>query len=397
MVVTKVGARQGCLSGPYIFNAGYAVALGILHAGTIEAGICLRLQCPTQVFWMGADPAAVNVNLIDVTFVGDEVIILMASSTKLLCVAISKLMKLITITFANLDFKIFWDKGKTEYSVALRGKGAGDAMAKWHHDDGAWYTPIPSEHGPGGKLFIVSSYKHLGTIVATDESDVLDAKNKASSGMSAYTPIAVKIFGSREIHLCLKLVFLQALVLARLLYNVHIRAPSHKFVAITSNVYMRVLRRISGDVRFDGNSISDRAVRAKLRQPSVDCIAMQKRLLYLPRLLKGGGKPLLALLAVGCLAKPLKWVSLLLDELRFLKAHSWKYCDFPKPGADPGAWEASAQAGDETWEREVRSLRFIDSVADAKTELPQNVLSFECKLCLGNDKQWFPSERCTIV
>lgn len=86
-----------------------------------------------------------------------------------------------------------------------------------------------------------------------------------------------------------------------------------------------------------------------------------------------------------------------MDDLRLLKAHSWKYCDFPEPGADPGAWEASVQAGDETWEREVRSLLFIDSVADAKTELPQNVLSFECKLCLGNDKQWFPSERALAM
>jgi hypothetical protein len=393
VVVTKVGARQGCRSGPCIFNAGYAVALGVLHAGMVEAGICIRLKHPSQMFWMGADPLDESVHLIDVTFVDDEAVILMASSAGQLNTAISALLKLITVTFANLDFKINWDKGKTECSVVLRGKGATGLMSKWHHDDGTWHILVPSDDGSMGKLFIVSSYKHLGTIVATDESDVLDAKHKASSAMSAYVPISVKIFGSDVVHFYLKLVFLQSLVLSRLLYNLHIRVPSHKFVAITSNVYMRVLRRISGDMRFNSASFTDLAIRSKLRRPSVDCIAMQKRLLYLPRLVQAGGKSLLALLAVGSPTKPVKWVTTLLSDLRFLKAHSWEYGNMPEPGVDPDVWRSAIIGDCEQWQCEVRGLIFIDSVADTKTEIPLHVRTFGCDLCPGTNKLWFPSVR----
>eukprot|EP00973_Karenia_brevis_P075969 10554269-Karenia_brevis.AAC.1 len=72
VVVTNVGARQGCKSGTYVFNAGYSIVLGILHNGLRQAGICLRMKAPSQAFWVGAANEDESIDVIDVTFVDDE-------------------------------------------------------------------------------------------------------------------------------------------------------------------------------------------------------------------------------------------------------------------------------------------------------------------------------------
>eukprot|EP00973_Karenia_brevis_P033211 4582777-Karenia_brevis.AAC.1 len=77
-------------------------------------------------------------------------------------------------------------------------------------------------------------------MVTIDGSDVADAKHKACSAMSAYAPLASRIFSSQWIYPNLKMLFKDSLVLSRLLLNAHIRVPSAKFIRILSNAHMRV-------------------------------------------------------------------------------------------------------------------------------------------------------------
>ena len=80
-----------------------------------------------------------------------------------------------------------------------RGKGAAKALEK-HRHGGKYYIEAPSFPGyekyAGQKLDIVHVYKHLGSIVAIDGSDVADANAKACTAMSAYAPLSCKVFGS---------------------------------------------------------------------------------------------------------------------------------------------------------------------------------------------------------
>eukprot|EP00973_Karenia_brevis_P001721 234277-Karenia_brevis.AAC.1 len=354
-----------------------------------SASICLRLQKPSGAFWLGVSPECDSTDIIDVTFVDDEAVVLMASSAAKLDKAISILLQLLSITFADLDFKINWDKGKTECCLLYRGAGAGKAMANWQHHDG-WYIPFADAGGSAAKLFIVSSYKHLGTVVAIDGSDVLDAKRKACSTMTAYAPIAVKIFGSSWIHMYLKLAFLDSLILTRLLLNVQIRVPSVRFVSIVSAVYMRVLRRIAGLMRYDGTACSDRQVRARLNQPSVDCLITRRRLMYLKRLVGLTPGPLHALLAVGCPTKPLPWVKLILSDLRLLRSQVSDVANMPNPEDNPEKWLSVIL--DERWRNWVLQLFFIDSVAD-KGEKPVVVKMWACEMCPKSEIAFFASER----
>ena len=103
-------------------------------------------------------------------------------------------------------------------------------------------------------LNIAQCYKHLGTKLSLDEVCMQDARHKEKSALGAYSPIAVKIFGSRFVFDWVKLMLMRSLILSRLLFNVHIVVPSRAYTKRLSSVYMRVLRRITGNMRFDATA-----------------------------------------------------------------------------------------------------------------------------------------------
>ena len=66
-------------------------------------------------------------------------------------------------------------------------------------------------------------------------------------------------------------------------------------VRVLNTVYMRVVRRICDRVNFDGTAGSDIHARGHAVMVSLDCILLQKRLLYVARLLRSDSHALLAL------------------------------------------------------------------------------------------------------
>ena len=58
-------------------------------------------------------------------------------------------------------------------------------------------------------------------MTSSDRSDVPYTKARASSAMSSYVPLAMKIFGSLEIGLTLKLISMNSLVMSKLGFNTH--------------------------------------------------------------------------------------------------------------------------------------------------------------------------------
>ena len=83
-----------------------------------------------------------------------------------------------------------------------------------------------------------------------------------------------------------------------------------------NKVYMRVLRRISGDLRFGALCEKDnREVRKELGQPSLDCLLVRKRLLYVGRLLRRGPRALVALLQSRPGGSVMPWTGQMLNDL----------------------------------------------------------------------------------
>ena len=103
----------------------------------------------------------------------------------------------------------------------------------------------------------VESYKCSGGIVTIRGDCVIDANLKYHSAMGAYMPLAVKIFGDPWGTDVLKLQFAQSLIHSRFSFNAHSIVPSPRYVEILNRGNMRVLRRICGNMNFDGSAGSD--------------------------------------------------------------------------------------------------------------------------------------------
>eukprot|EP00973_Karenia_brevis_P073166 10164253-Karenia_brevis.AAC.1 len=99
VVLCKKGGRQGCQSGPLIFNAVYSIAVKMLLQKLKSAGIVARFKHPNGLFWMGAGDECEDEDVIDVIFVDDACFILMAKSSKILDKAIAVLLKALVDVF----------------------------------------------------------------------------------------------------------------------------------------------------------------------------------------------------------------------------------------------------------------------------------------------------------
>ena len=113
-----------------------------------------------------------------------------------------------------------------------------------------------------------------------------------------------------------------SLVFSKLLYNVH---TWHSFKGqhrdILNKVYSLVWRRVASRPRFDATALSDEAVRAELKVPSIDCHVRQRRLLYLSRIIHSTVTPLKALLTfISPRGELMPWTKLVVADLALVKA-----------------------------------------------------------------------------
>ena len=352
-------------------------------------------------FWNAKPSSATSSeHLIDVTFVDDEAAILLARTPAQLDRSIDIMLFTYASVFAKFMLVINWAPGKSEGMLRYRGNGS-----RQHLDnrrlDGKIKVPLPKpfEHI---LLNIVAKYKHLGSIVAMDSNDTYDAKLRSSSAMSAYCPLAAKVFGSCRINLWLKLLFMHALVLTRLLYQVCLWGNKPKPFRLLNCVYMRCLRRIAGDCRFGASdTLSDLQVRQKLVQPSLDCLISRRRLLHARSIATSRSPLLCAMLAQKCDKCPdkvLPWVKLLRRDLHIMYSSQACYevlsaCNnnihIPHPNhctceehpcACSATWRRLLVHA--SWKDAVNALFFIESRHDAIAPVSNPTLDIHvCSIC----------------
>ena len=200
--------------------------------------------------------------------------------------------------------------------MRYRGRGATKRLELKRRPDGSLGVSVP---GTTLSVNIVDKYKHLGGYVCSDANVQPEAVTRARSATAAYVPIAMKVFGSSGLDVALKLVFLCSLVMSRLPFNLHIIVPTPRFIKTINFVYMRVLRRIAGCIRFK-RCESDLEVRRRLKVPSMECLLARARLRYVRRIVIRKPRTLIALLAVRCKGKPLPSVALFLEDLRAVRS-----------------------------------------------------------------------------
>ena len=168
--------------------------------------------------------------------------------------------------------------GKTEFMFKLVGPGAKMAKKRIPRSGGRIFT-TDNVHSCG----VVEQYKHVGTVRTPVGNPVQDASVHVSSAMSAYTPLADKVFANRKIDCTVRLRLAAALVFSRLFFGTETwRRATGAAITVIRSVYMRVLRRIAGAARFTAvGNLTDGQVLTQLGVNSADIVMRQRRLAML--------------------------------------------------------------------------------------------------------------------
>ena len=175
---------------------------------------------------------------------------------------------------------------------------------------------------------------------------------------------------------------MKSLILSRLLFNVHVAVLKGRDLKAFNGVYMRVLRRIHGDIRFCAEvEFTDLQIRAVLRQPSVDCLIAHARLRYAGRIARLRPRDLLGLLHLRKNGNPLPWVRALSGDVELVR----------RSGSVPpviGSLLDNAEVWHElmkderAWGQIVSDLFFVESLCDKVVVENNSVqVAFACGAC----------------
>ena len=172
------GVRQGCVSGPMIFNSIYQLATEAVKDKLRDEGIVMSLPASSGELWVviprwllrGHDHCKDSVSFIndeeilDVYFVdGGSYMIAHKQAAELV-----KRMRLLVATivsiFSRFQLSVNMAKEKTEVMLALRCKNATAEREKLRGADGLWLDIDDDERQVHCKVYVVSEYKHLGYV-----------------------------------------------------------------------------------------------------------------------------------------------------------------------------------------------------------------------------------------
>ena len=201
-----------------------------------------------------------------------------------------------------------------------------------------------------------------------------DLPGRTSSALSAYAPLAKKVFGVIRIQRAVRLQLFFALVVSRLTYNVQTwsNITTNMYKKLNS-VYMRGLRRIAARSKFDKQSAheggSDHHVRLELNAMSLQCVIIHKRLLLVAAVLRHGPPHLLTMLASytdNADRAPLPWVRAVRNDLqRLWEFHRQKLEEIGPPDHAPQKWVDLMVNYPFQWKELVKSMRFTSMDMDS--------------------------------
>jgi len=270
--------------------------------------------------------------------------------------------------FEDLGLKVNFAKGKTEALLTLRGKKSRALSEKLRQPDGTRILRLPRAPGSPA-LRLVDCYKYLGSMICEDRSLVPEGISRASSALNAFGPIADTVLGAKSIKQRVRSALNASLVFSRLLFNVCTwSSVPDRALRELNIVYMRSLRRIAGAMRFGPDcSLSDRAVREHLGEPSIDCRLVRARLLHLCSVLRAPSPCLRAVLTVkGPQGEPLPWVRLVIDDMCALRDfHSFKLAELGDPVLRASEWFRFVRDYPKQWKALVMSFHFVSSKLDS--------------------------------
>ena len=382
-IATRVGGRQGCKYGSPIFNSTFSVALVLVHDALVNADVVLQMAYDGAAVWTPAPPCSEcpKTDVLDAAFVDDTVLFLLSKTASGLDAAIQTLLTLLFRIYSLMNLEINLSPGKTEAILVYRGKGAAEHLRA--RRPAAFEPPRIVVPGSPSVLHIVSVYKHLGGEITAAGSLVPLAHGRRKRALAAYSPIAMKIFGSPQLQMDLKQWMFTTLVMSRLVFNLHVVVPSRRFLIILNDVYLRGHRRMHDACRINGDCESDLAFRVRTGTPSIDCLLCRARLRYLGRMARSHPPALVTLLRQRVNGRRPIWINLIVSDMTRMRQIVARCSSMPAPDADPEVWMRRAATEPTSWNQDVSMMFFTDSVCDreAVPDTSAHVRPFACSEC----------------
>ena len=174
----------------------------------------------------------------------------------------------------------------------------------------------------------------------------------------------------------------------------HLWTEDTKALRSLNVMFMRVLRRIAGEPRFERCAHTDVQIRSSLGFVSIDCWLSRARLRYLGRIINSKPKSLLAALWLGR-DTVLPWVQLVRQDMRVLyDSVSEVQLVLPSPSISPMAWFCFVRDCPNEWAALVAKLNFVESVLDTCCPIvhAQHLNTHVCDLC-PEPRPSFPSAK----
>ena len=291
------------------------IAKGVVSHFKLSIGV--PFWQPGHIFH---DEAAPCVPCVDVTFVDDEAVVLVAKTPATLDLHLQMTLQiLVSVLEGRFAMTLNFKPGKSECMLKYRGVGTNQARKLRHSErnsDGHKVFNV-SDCGSRGDVqcIVVDMYKHLGSCVSIDCNLTPEATKRVASANTAYAPLAHFVLGNSFVDTSRKFMLANTLIFSRLFYCVHVWSYfSGKPRVLLNNVYMKVIRKVVGKSRF-GQSCPDLDVRVEAGMPSIDCCVRRARLMYVARVVKPALPNLLAVLQFRSRdGKSLPWVRMILYD-----------------------------------------------------------------------------------
>ena len=290
-------------------------------------------------------------------------------------------MEALVDIFSRYALIINWAPGKTEAMIKYRGKHATEHLEK-RRADGKLCVRLPNQ-ASSQYVTIVDKYKHVGSITSINNTDIYEVQHRCTDALAVYSPIAYKVFGSPKLGDWLKLHFMKSLVLSKLLYCIHTLTMTSKGICKLNSVYMRVLRRITGSMRYSKDcELSDLQVRTLSNQPSMDCLLVRARLRYLKRMCSHSNQALYIITCMRRKGKPIPWVVQIQGDLSVMRRHLVGHATAVPDNEAPFETWAALFNDKRAWEEAVESIFFTDSVSDHfSAQRPGEAKLYVCTMC----------------
>ncbi|CAK0812253.1 unnamed protein product, partial [Prorocentrum cordatum] len=343
VVAANRGARQGCRLGAVRFNIAYELALKRVRHRFQESGIQLSMNMSTHAsvpwatdFDSSPDHVTLQQAPNDEQYVDDVTFEFLADSPQESLAQVDPAVDIITEEFRRVGFVINVGPGKSAIMARMYGQGS----------RATWRTCVLSmgrsvDRSPAGlELEVVHDFPHLGATLQASGQHILDAKQKTPKAQQTYAPLAVHIFGCNSLRCSTRSTVATSSVFSKSHYGISAwRGDDPQAMAIMNGQYHRVLRRISGDMRYGApDTATDEEVRQKVHAPLLASMVRARRLSQLASHFPTA--PKVVQMMVEALPKPPSAQMLLYDLEQFAVAFPDVGQKLGSPSAHPEKWKA---------------------------------------------------------